>query len=625
MPGEHRPTGFVAELLLIARRAREAWRLVPRQHKLALGSAALVMALTSLCNTSMPILLGMLVDGVQGGTQTTQGSESLYRLASKFLLLIGAAYLVREALNVVRRYLVENTCTRINREISLRLLAHLMKVHLDALSRDKVGALHGKIFRSVDGLVRFVRLSFLDFIPALFTGLFALLAAVGKYPLIGLAMIGVIPVAVFLTLRQMVSQKGVRLALLRSCEEIDGAVVEQLNGIEFIRAANTQTQECDRLGQLTEDRRKREIRHHFAMSLFGCAKALNEGFFHIIVLGLAIHLAIQNTISFGDVLTFSLLFLSVMAPLGEVHRVLDEGHESSLRVGDLLEMLAEPADASFATQGNGPLCLVPTRPVIEVKNLRVQYTTAQGIAIDALDDVSLTIRHGETIGVAGRSGCGKSTWLKTLLRLVHPAGGAVLLGGVPLEQVSREQIAHFFGYVGQAPFVFSGSIADNIAYGTDKAAANDIMRAAQLANLHDEIMTLPGAYQGLVREKGQNLSGGQRQRLALARILLKHPAVLILDEATSALDNISERHVQRSLGIMDANRTTILVAHRLSTLKDADRIYVFDEGRIVEVGTYDELSSRGGVFSELVHSAEHGLNGAAGPAARPAARPAVGH
>src|SRR5205085_1238956 len=109
---------------------------------------------------------------------------------------------------------------------------------------------------------------------------------------------------------------------------------------------------------------------------------------------------------------------------------------------------------------------------------------------------------------------------------------------------------------------------------------------------HDEIMTLPGAYQALVREKGQNLSGGQRQRLALARILLKHPAVLILDEATSALDNISERHVQRSLGIMDANRTTILVAHRLSTLKDADRIYVFDDGRIVEVGAYDELSRR---------------------------------
>src|SRR5439155_312235 len=170
------------------------------------------------------------------------------------------------------------------------------------------------------------------------------------------------------------------------------------------------------------------------------------------------------------------------------------------------------------------------------------------------------------------------------------------------------------GYVGQSPFIFAGTIAENIAYGNGHVSRDDIRRAARLAHLHDEIMMMPGEYDAVVNERGQNLSGGQRQRLALARILLKQPPILILDEATSALDNISERHVQRALGLSHTERTTILVAHRLSTLRDADRILVFDAGRIVEIGTFDELLQRGGVFTELVRSAEQGIHAKASPA-----------
>jgi ATP-binding cassette subfamily B protein len=599
--------GLGAELRLILRRGRQVWRLIPHRHKAALGAAALVIAGVSACNTAMPLLLGRLVDGVKAGTDAQQPHAALYRFTAEFLGLIALAYGLREGLNVLRRYLVENSCTRINRDMSVRLVSHLMKVPLSSLSQEKVGTLHGRIFRSVDGLVRFVRLSFLDFAPALFTGAFALAAALTRQPWLGLAMVGVIPAAVFLTVRQLISQKGVRLKLMRACEEIDGAVVEQLGGMEYVRAAHTHHQEARRIARATEKRRAKEIRHHFQMSLFGCAKALNEGFFHVLVLGSALYLAVLGTVSFGDVLMFSILFLNVMAPLSEVHRVLDEGHESSLRVGDLLEMLAEPADPSFQTKGGPEPRLVPGEPVIEVEDLHVEYLTAQEKRVCALSGMSLTVRHGETIGVAGRSGGGKSTWIKVLLRLTHPCAGRVRLGGVPLEEVSRAQLARLFGYVGQLPFVFSGTVAENIAYGNDNATADDVRRAAELAHLHDEVLALPGGYDAEVSERGQNLSGGQRQRLALARILLKQPPILILDEATSALDNISERYVQRSLGVTSTDRTTILVAHRLSTLRDADRIFVFDDGRIVEVGTYHELVARGGVFTELVLSAEKGV------------------
>jgi ATP-binding cassette subfamily B protein len=615
--------GFGEEARLILYRAAQVWHLVPRIHKKSLGSAALVMALTSATGTAVALLLGALVDAVNTAKLDPGDINTLYRRALLFLSLIAGAYVLRESLNVLRRNLVERTCTRINRDMSIRLVSHLIRSDIGTVTHDKIGALHGRIFRSVDGFVKFLRVGFLDFLPAVLTGLFALGAALSKQPVLGLVMVGVIPMAVWVTVRQLISQKGVRLKLMRDCEEIDGTVVEQLSGLEYIRASHTEKQEIRRLADSTEKRRRREVRHHFQMSLFGCAKALNEGFFHIVVLALAIYLAIQGKVSPGDVLTFSVLFLNVMTPLTEIHRVLDEGHEASLRVGDLLEMLAQPLDRSFEAHHKSEPYLACGEPVVDVADLVVEYVAPHGKLVRALDGLSLTIRHGETIGVAGRSGCGKSTWIKVLLRLTHPHSGTVRLGSVPMAEVSREAIGRIIGYVGQYPFVFAGTIAENIAYGNPHAARDDIVRAARLAAIHDEIEQTPGGYDAAVTERGQNLSGGQRQRLAIARVLLKQPPILILDEATSALDNISERLVQRALGVRDPNRTTVLVAHRLTTLRDADRIFVFDEGRIAEVGTYDQLLHHGGIFTELVMSAEKGVEASVEQPSAPPAQPAA--
>jgi ATP-binding cassette subfamily B protein len=238
------------------------------------------------------------------------------------------------------------------------------------------------------------------------------------------------------------------------------------------------------------------------------------------------------------------------------------------------------------------------------------------------------VRHGETLGVAGRSGGGKTSLLRVLLRLTHPVAGRARLGGVPLENVSRAAIGRLVGYVGQAPFVFAGTIAENIAYGGGEVDAGAIERAARQACLHEEILAMPGGYQALVAERGQNLSGGQKQRIALARVFLKDPPILILDEGTSALDTVSERRIRRAIETARRDRTVILVAHRLSTLRTADRIAVFAGGRLVEAGPYRELIGRGGAFSELARcagdvpaadGASPPAESAVGPAARLAA------
>ena len=194
-----------------------------------------------------------------------------------------------------------------------------------------------------------------------------------------------------------------------------------------------------------------------------------------------------------------------------------------------------------------------------------------------------------------------------LLRLLHPSSGKVQFCGRALNEVTRDQLAKNIGYVGQNPFVFAGTIAENIAYGCGQRSQQEIENASRAANIHNEIMAMPEGYATAITERGNNLSGGQRQRIAIARLLLNDGPVLILDEATSALDNISERCIQQSLGITAGNRTTILVAHRLTTLKDCDLIYVFEDGQIVESGTYDELVLRNGLFAELVYSAEQSI------------------
>ncbi len=592
------------ELRSILWRSLEVWRLIRWRERFSLCVALVVMCFASGANTTIALCLGRLVDVVNPGTLSAPTRDSLTRAAAVYLAVIGACYLAREALNVLRRFLVENTCTRIDKEIYVKVVSHLMKVDLTALEQDQVGGIYGRITRGVDGLVRFMRIGFLDSIPALLTGTFALGAALSKQPMIALAMAGVVPVSLGLTIWQLITQNGVRRELLESRETMDGTVIEQLGGIDYIRAANTHEREIGRVERVAECRRAKELRHHFEMSLFGSGKAINEGFFHLVVLASAVYLLVHGGLRAGEVLTFSVLYLNVMAPLNEVHRFVDEAHESSLRVGDLLGLLAIPTDRSFKLAQPQVPRLVVGEPLYLAQDLQLTFPCGNGVRTPVLNGLSLTIKHGETIGVAGRSGCGKTTWLRTLMRLAHASGGSASLGGAATDSISRADIGKLVGYVGQNPFVFTGTIAENIAYGCDEATGDQIRVAAEQACLHEDIVEMPGQYEARIAERGQNLSGGQKQRIALARVFLKNPPILILDEGTSALDNISERRVQQAITSARQDRTVILVAHRLTTLRQTDRIFVFEDGRIVETGSYSELVRGGGVFAELVKSAD---------------------
>lgn len=560
---------------------------------------ALVLIIISGVLTNIPaVVLGRLLD------YFVEADRIKFSYALSYPLIIFCVILVRETVQVCRKYIVENTCTRVEKDVRVSLINHLLRVDLAFFADKQVGSLHGRLNRSIEGLVKLIKLSFLDFLPSLFIAFFALAVAFYRAPiLLGVGMALVVPIGIWIVLKQVASQKGIRIDLLRGKEEIDGTVVELLGGLENVRALHSENFETARVEVVAERLRAKEIVHHLWMAGYDAVKYVNEGFFHVFVLASSILLAANGSITTGDILTYSLLFMGVVTPLREIHRILDEAHESSIRVQDFFSFVDLPTDRSYIIEPNydlSPVCSGVPQQSILVTRLSYTYT---GAVVPALNDINLKINNGDFVGICGPAGCGKSTLLKILLNLCHFDKGSVSLLGRDICQIQRGELADLIGYVSQTPFLVSGTIYENIAYNMKDVTLEEVENAARKANIHDEIMQMPNDYYTLVGERGANLSGGQRQRVALARIFLRSPSIIILDEATSAMDNLNEKAVQKALERVMEGKTVLAVAHRLTTLWNADKIFVMENGQIKESGTYQTLLNNGGLFSRLARAA----------------------
>ncbi|MFN6501567.1 MAG: ABC transporter ATP-binding protein [Nostoc sp. DedQUE01] len=300
----------------------------------------------------------------------------------------------------------------------------------------------------------------------------------------------------------------------------------------------------------------------------------------------------SGKISIGNYSVLLVLVQRLLWPLVTLGEIFDKYQRSMASTNRIMDLLDTPINI---IPGKESLPVEQARGEIDFKEVTFAYANREPV----IKNLSLHIPAGQTIAIVGSTGSGKSTLVKLLLRLYEISAGRITIDGIDIQELNLDDLRRSIGLVSQDVFLFHGTVAENIAYGTFDAKDEEIIAAGKIAEAHDFIMRLPEGYETIVGERGQKLSGGQRQRIAIARAVLKNPPILILDEATSAVDNETEAAIQRSLEKITVNRTTIAIAHRLSTIRNADRIYVMEFGKLVESGTHEELLDKNRIYAGL--------------------------
>ena len=574
---------------------KKIYKLLDTKQKLRFILIIIIMIVSAALAQMTPKAIGWLTDDI------LTKNEISFNKVIPFLVFILIVNVANEVIKIFRRVLVEDTATRTEKKARGMVIKSLLMAPLSYFRKNMTGNIHGRLNRCLDGTIKLEKLLFMDFAPAIFNAIAAIITIFLTLPItLAMPMLLVIPIGVFIVLKQIKSQKGIRVELLESKSGMDGTIVELINGIEVIRICDSLEFETKRFDDKGEFLRAKEMKHHKAMAMYDCLKFINQAVFTVLVIGISTYLATKNIISVGAVLTAYLCFNQLLRPLEELHRIFDEVSECTVLATDFFKMVEIENDFSYLpikTKSENK----STNEIINMENITFYYSENEDKII--LDNFNIDIEKGMYLGIAGPSGCGKSSLIKSICKL-EKAEGTIIVDDKNIDNLTRKDLSKLIALVPQSPFLIAGTIFENITYGIDREVSIDeLEEAAKRAYIYDYINGLPDKFDSLVSEGGNNLSGGQRQRIAIARIFLRKPKILILDEATSALDNTSEKHIQAEIEKMkqENNTTIIAIAHRLTTLKNCDRIIVLNKGKIEEDGKFDDLIEKNGMFSDMYY------------------------
>ncbi|MDH4378677.1 MAG: type I secretion system permease/ATPase [Vampirovibrionales bacterium] len=502
-----------------------------------------------------------------------------------------AVMLFECVLNISRNYIFAHTANKMDAKLGSKLFKHLFSLPYLYFESRKVGNIVSRV-RELDSIRDFITNKAVSvLIDSIFSVVFLIMMLLYSTPLT-LMVVGFI---VLIALLYVVATPIFRERLEAKFEmgaQSNAYLVEAVTGVQTVKSLALEGM----MHRKWEDNLGRYLKSGFQLTqLSNVAQALSsllQRGMTIAILFFGVKQVIAGELTIGQLIAFQMFSGQLLGPILRLTNLWNEFQQALLAVDRLGDILNHPAEVSSSQS----ITLPSVEGHIRVEHLGFRYSPG---GPKVLDDVSLAIPAGTCVGLVGRSGSGKSTITKLIQRLYLAQEGAIYLDNVDVRHLHPHWLRYQIGVVLQDNYLFSGTIRENIALPRPEATVEMVMQAAQLAGAHDFISEMPEGYDTLVGERGASLSGGQRQRVAIARALITNPRLLILDEATSALDYESERALQANMGGIRANRTVLIIAHRLSTVENCDVIVAMDGGRIVEMGTHRELLAKRGYYHHL--------------------------
>ena len=538
----------------------------------------------------IPILTAEVINLITG--RSLPQDEGFTRLWQ--ILAIGVVVIAQNVpTHMLYVRLMSVPCRAVEMGLRSALCTRLQHLSIPYHTSTRMGSLQNKVTRDVESIENMTRM-LLESVPNIIcTIIIAIIVTLIKAPVFVLFYLAAVPLAVglFMAIRNRI--KETNRAFRKSIEDMSGRVTEMIRLIPITRAHHVEDVEIGRVNQKLEQIRNTGLQVDWINSIFGSVNWVLLMLFNLCTLIFIAILYLKGLlkIGVGDVVLltgyFSSITTMVMAAMNTVPAI-TKGLESVRSIGEILEC----PDLEL---NDGKPAVTDVKGEFKFEDVSFAYP---GNDKHALEHIDLHVRSGETIAFVGSSGAGKSTMAHLVIGFVRPTSGRLLLDGRDMNELDLRSYRKFISVVTQETLLFDGTIRENICYGSTPSEF-ELMDAVRSADLLDFVDSLSEGLNTQVRENGARLSGGQKQRIAIARALLRDPRVLILDEATSALDVESETQIKKALDHLVKGRTTFIVAHRLSTIRDADRIVVMDQGRIAEIGNHRELVALGGLYAEM--------------------------
>ena len=512
-------------------------------------------------------------------------------LLFQYTLLACLAYFGRDLLNSLRIMLNNTFEQKVIYDIRSDLYEKLQRLPLKWFDNRPTGDIMTRVAEDVTSMERVL-------IDGIEQGLVAMLQIVAVSLVMfwinpTLAAWAVVPVP-FLFVGAMIytSTRDRYRAVRKATSEMNALLHDNIAGIRQIKAYTMKKRELKRFNAASDKVRKATLRTMFAWAIYNPSMSFIGGIGFILVIGFGGNLALQGQMSPGEITAFLLyltLFYEPVSRLHQLNQMLQSGRAAAERVFEILDSEDEPGLAE------GEKLKTPIKGKVEYINVKFNY----GEGNETISDVNLNAAPGQTIALVGPTGAGKTTLINLLTRFYEYDLGEILIDNVNIKTVSKESLRSSIGYVTQESFLFNGTVRDNLLIANREASEDQIWDALKIANAYDFVKKLHKGLDTEVGERGVKLSVGEKQRVSIARALLRNPPILLLDEATASVDTETERLIQQALERLMENRTSFVIAHRLSTVRGADYIYVLDSGRVVEEGSHEHLLSISGLYAEL--------------------------